>query len=152
MKIIIDDTFDSSLGDELKTYLLDQVGINTVNFTVIDKSIITEINIEFNNQSSPITIMKYIDLFQKYYYSVILEFDKENDDKCKSLKYVVENMCCEYCYKGLVKYLFENNNIKSVKSNFAFDKPASNIEFIIEYNSNCKEEDILKYINSKLNN
>ena len=33
MKIILDDALDSSLGDELKIYLLEQVGINNVNYT-----------------------------------------------------------------------------------------------------------------------
>lgn len=151
MKIILDDALDNKLGDELKTYLLEQIGITDVNFNVTDKSFITELNIKFNNQTSPIIIMKYIDLFQKYDYPIILEFDKENDGIYKKLKYMVEDMCCEYCYKGFVKELYENNNIKSVKSNFEFDKPAFNIEFIIEYNENCNKQEIIKYIKDKLN-
>ena len=60
-------------------------------------------------------------------------------------------MCCENCYKCIVKDLFENNSIKSVKSNFEFNKPVFNIEFIIEYNQNCEEKELIEYIKSKLN-
>jgi len=151
MKIILDDTLDSKLGDELKIFLLEQVGIVSVNFIVFDKSLVTELNIKFNDQTSPLTIMRYIDLFQNYNYSMMLEFDKENDNEFKTLKYVVDDMCCENCYKSLVKDLFENNSIKSVKSNFEFNKPAFNIEFIIEYNQNCEEKELIEYIKSKLN-
>ena len=77
MKIILDDALDSNLGDELKCYLLEQLGITDVNFTMTNKSFITELNIKFNNQTNPIIILKYIELFQKYDYSKILEFDKE---------------------------------------------------------------------------
>lgn len=150
MKIVVDDALDSKLGDELKVYLLDQIGINNVNFNIIDKNSTTELNIDFNNQTSPKTIMMYIDLFQKYENSVILEFDKENNTSYKILKYIVKDMCCEYCYKHLVKELFKNNNIKSVKSNFEFNKPVFNIEFMIEYIENCEEQEIIDYINSKI--
>ena len=42
--------------------------------------------------------------------------------------------------------LFDNKKIKSVKSNFDYYKSAFNIEFIIEYDSSYKEDDIIKYI------
>ena len=60
-------------------------------------------------------------------------------------------MCCEYCYMGLVMDLFENDKIKSVKSNFDFNKPAFNIEFLIEYNENYSEQELIKYIKEKYN-
>lgn len=150
MKIILDDALDSNLGDELKCYLLEQLGITDVNFTMTNKSFITELNIKFNNQTNPIIILKYIELFQKYDYSKILEFDKETAGIYKEIKYMVEDMCCEYCYKSFVRELYENNNIKSVKSNFEFDKPAFDIEFIIEYNEKGSEQEMIKYIKDKL--
>ena len=66
----------------------------------------------------------------------------------ETLKYTIEDMCCEYCYKNLVYELFVNEFVKSVKSNFDFNKPAFNIEFIIEYDQNYKEDDLIKYINN----
>ena len=52
---------------------------------------------------------------------------------------------------GLVMDLFENDKIKSVKSNFDFNKPAFNIEFLIEYNENYSEQELIKYIKEKYN-
>lgn len=60
-------------------------------------------------------------------------------------------MCCKYCYMGLVVNLFENDRIKSIKSNFDFAKPVFNIEFIIEYDEEYKDEDIVIYIKEKYN-
>ena len=55
-------------------------------------------------------------------------------------------MCCEYCYKGLVQDLYNNKYIKSVKSNFDFNKPAYNINFEIEYDKMYGEEELIDYI------
>jgi len=79
-------------------------------------------------------------------YTRNFEFDKEEKNESKVLKYTIDDMCCEYCYKGLVMDLFENEKIKSVKSNFDFNKPAFNIDFIIEYDKNYNEKDVIKYI------
>lgn len=59
-------------------------------------------------------------------------------------------MCCEYCYKGLVQELFENELINSVKSNFDFSKPAFNIKFSIEYDKNYSEDELKKYIEERI--
>ena len=40
MKIILDDALDSNLGNELKYYLLEQLGITDVNFTMTNKQIL----------------------------------------------------------------------------------------------------------------
>ena len=144
MKLILDDL----INKELEDYLLSQEGI--INVDLNNNSFLTEINIKFNNKTNPIIIMKYIELFQKYKYSVILEIDKGYIGDFKTLKYVVKDMCCDYCYKGLVKKLFDNESIKSVKSNFDFHKPAFNIEFIIEYFKNYDENELIKYINKQL--
>lgn len=55
-------------------------------------------------------------------------------------------MCCEYCYKLLIYKLFKNDQIKLVKSNFDFAKPAFNIELLVEYNETYDEEELKKYI------
>ena len=139
MKIILDDI----VNDELKEYLLMQDGLSEV---LIDRrDFLTELNIRHNNNFWPEMIMNYIELFQKNKNSILFGFDKETDGKFKVLKYVVNDMCCDYCYRGLVLDLFKNENIKSVKSNFDYDKPPLNIEFIIEYKSGYKEEELLGY-------
>jgi len=143
MELLIDD----SLDDEIKDFLLSLDGVVKVDLNREDY--ISRLNIDFNNKTNHIIIMKFIELFQKYNYSQLLEFDKGYGGNYKVLKYTINDMCCEYCYKGLVMDLFENNMIKSVKSNFEFNKPVYNIEFIIEYKSEYDEKELIGYINEK---
>lgn len=140
---------DGTVNHELKDFLLRQEGIVDADIDYEDYFI--KLNIKMNEKTNPNIVMKYIDLFEKYKYSNLLEFNKEYRGKVKILKYIVEDVCCEYCYMGLVMDLFENDNIKSVKSNFNFNKPAFNIEFIIEYNENYSEQELMKYIKEKYN-
>ena len=134
---------------ELKDYLLSQEGITDVEIDY--NSNYVKLNIKLNEKTSPNIVMKYIELFEEYKYSNLMEFNKDYNEKTKILKYTVDDMCCEYCYKGLVMDLFENNKIISVKSNFDLSEPAFNIEFIIEYDEKYEEEEIVKYIKEKHN-
>ena len=145
MKLILDDL----VNEELKEYLLMQDGI--VGVEINNKGFLTILNIEYNKKTTPEIIMKYIELFQNNKYSILFEFDKGTIGDFRVLKYTIDDMCCEYCYKGLVMDLFENKKIKSVKSNFDFKKPAFNIEFIIEYDEEYREEELIKYLKDKSN-
>lgn len=139
MKLIFDDNFNQ----EIKQYLLGQPGINDVN--IIDNEITTEININYEN-TTPLIILKYIEIFQNNKYNTLFSFDKENISEVKELKYLIDDICCEYCYKSLMRKLFENEFIKSAKSNFDFNKPAYNIELVIEYKNDYNENKLIEYI------
>ena len=116
MKLILDDF----VNVDLKEYLLMQEGINDIEF---DKNkFLTILNINYNNETTPETIMKYIESFQKNEYSTLFEFDKGTIGNFKKMKYTIEDMCCEYCYKCLVRDLFNNIKVKSVKTNFDYYK------------------------------
>jgi len=145
MRLILDDL----VNEELKEYLLTQDGIDGV--TIKNEKILTILNIDYNKKTTPEIIMKYIELFQKNKYSILFGFDKETIGDFNVLRYTIDDMCCEFCYKGLVMDLFENKRIKSVKSNFDFYKPAFDIEFIIEYNKEYKVEELIEYIKDKCN-
>jgi len=145
MKLILDDL----INKELKEYLLEQDGINNV--IVSNKEFLTTLNIDYDKRITPEIIMKHIELFQKNKYSILFEFDKGTIGDFRILKYTIDDICCEYCYKGLIKDLFENEKIKSVKSNFDYNKSNFDIDFIIEYDENYKEEDLIKYIKEKFN-
>ena len=144
MRLIIDEVIDNELVD----YLKQQEGIVSVDYSV--KDFFTTINVEINDETEPELIIKYIELYIKPSNSILFEFDKDIKGNYKELKYTVDDMCCEYCYKGLVTLLFEDKNIKSAKSNFDYKKYAFNIEFTIEYNDNYSEEDVIKIINDYL--
>jgi len=94
MKII----FDDILGNDLKDYLSTQKGIEDIDLHVQD--FISEVNIKFNKDITPKIIVRYINLYQNNKFPSIIEFNKEININYKSLKYVIDDMCCEYCYKG----------------------------------------------------
>ena len=140
---------DGIVNPELRDFLLSQEGITNVEINYDDCFI--KLDIKLNEKTNPNIVMQYIELFGKYEYSNLVEFDKETKEKTKELKYTVDDMCCEYCYMGLVRDLFENDKIKSVKSNFDFNNPIDNVEFLIEYDEKYDEEDLIKYIKEKYN-
>ena len=147
MKLVLDDLINTEI-EELKEYLLQQEGIIDVKYNKNKPFIV--LNIKYNKNTTPEIIIKYIELFQKYNYSILFEFDKGSKGDFKTLKYTIDDMCCEYCYRNLVMDLFENENIKSVKSNFEYNKPAFNIEFEIEYEK-YSEKELIEYIKEKNN-
>ena len=144
MKII----FDDILGNDLKDYLSTQKGIEDIDLHVQD--FISEVNIKFNKDITPKIIVQYINLYQNNKFPSIIEFNKEININYKSLKYVIDDMCCEYCYKGLIEDLFDNDYIISVKSNFDFYKPAFNIELFIRYSEDYNEKELIQYIKDRL--
>lgn len=95
---------------------------------------------------SPLIIMKHIDLFRQNKYPILLEFNKGLKEKNKLLKYVVDDICCEYCYKSLVNDLFEKQFINSVKSNADFHGSVFEVYFEIGYINYTESEliDIIK--------
>ena len=140
---------DGNVNPELKDFLLSQDGIVNVDINYDNDFI--ELNIKINEKTNPKIVMKYIELFEDNKYSNLLEFNKEYKGKVKTLKYIIDDMCCEYCYMGLVMDLFENDKVKSAKSNFDIYNPAFNVEFLIEYIDNYSEEELIEYIKEKHN-
>ena len=143
MLLVLNDIFN----DEIKDYLLDQDGLLNVSFSA--KDYIPKINIKHDNRISPRTILKHIEVFQGTEYSSLMEFDKGFKGDFNTLKYLIDDMCCDYCYRGLVEDLFDSSYIKSVKSDFSLDKPAFNVNFVIEYDKNYSEEELINYIHEK---
>ena len=124
MKFVLDDL----ISKKLKDYLLLQDGIN--NIEISNNNFLTILNIEHNEKITPEIVLKLIELVQENKYPILYEFDKGTKGNFKTLKYTIDDMCCEYCYRGLIMDLFENEKVKSIKSNFNYYKPAYNIEFI----------------------
>ena len=144
MKIILRDI----LEDEVKDFLLSQEGITKVNLEVTNGN--TELDIMHNENTSPELIMKYVELFESSKNSSLIEFDKENNNSSKKLKYTVGDLCCEYCYMNLVRDLYDNKNIKSVKSDFNFKSPALNVGLIVEYDKDYDKDELLDFIDDNI--
>ena len=144
MKIILKDI----LEDEVKEFLLNQEGITKADLEVKDGN--TNLDIMHNENTSPELIMKYIELFENYKNSVLIEFNKDTISDYKTLKYTVGDLCCEYCYMNLLRDLYDNKNVKSVKSDFNFKSPALNVGFTIEYDKAYDKDELLDCIDDNI--
>ena len=146
MKLVID-KFMSLSSDELKEFLLMQDGIYDVKTEENDSFIVLDITHDI--KITPELIIKYIEMTNKFNYSMLFEFDKGTTGNFKIFKYTIDDVCCEYCYRDFIMDLFENKKIKSVKSNFDYSKTVFNIEFIIEYDEKYSEKELIEYIEEK---
>lgn len=144
MKVILDDF----VNKELIKYLKTQEGILDVKLNEIDTYI--EVNVNHNEKITPYIIMKHIDLFLESTYPSIIQFNKELNVKTKHMHYEAGDMCCEYCYKGFIKEMFDNNKIISIKSNYDIYNPAIDIKFEIEYDEKYSEEEVINFIKENI--
>jgi len=117
---------DNIVPIELKEYLLNQLGILDVDINYDNYYI--EISVKHNEKTNPNIIMKHIELYKNSYIEIV-EFDKEYEGNFKKIKHSIDDLCCEYCYKGMITDLFENEKVKSVKSNLDINKPSLCAEF-----------------------
>jgi copper chaperone CopZ len=134
--------------EEIKEYLELQEGVTNVK--VLLKEPFSEIIIEHTEETTPQILYKHIQLFEKEKNSQIIEFDKDVNYEYETIKYYIDDLCCEYCFKYLIYHLFNNQNIKSVKSNYDYHKPLCDMEFIIEYNKDYNYEELDKYIKEEI--
>lgn len=141
MKVVLDCTVKK---DELKELLLLQDGIKSVKINPCGYN--DEYDIKFDDTINPKIIMKYMDMFIENKYYTTFKFDKETKGKFKTLEYVIDDICCEYCYMSFVHDAFLNDNIKSLDSDAKFNKIVFKVTFKIEYDSNVSKEDIIKYL------
>ena len=82
MRVILDGDID----EELKVYLLTQLGITNVEFN--KKNYLITLDIEHNEKTNRYIIMQFIDLFLENKYSILGEFDKGTIGNFKTLKYL----------------------------------------------------------------
>lgn len=144
MKLIMDNFYD----DEVKDYLRIQEGV--IKADVELKEPYYEVTIEHNDETTAEILLKHIQLFEHSKSPQIIEFDKDVDYEYKAVKYQIDDLCCEYCFKSLIYHLFKNENIKSVKSNYDLHEPLYDMEFILECNKDYSFDELTKYINEEL--
>ena len=137
---------------ELKEYLMSLKGILDV-----DIKNEKQLNIYIKYNSDLITfnmikmeIMLFLGILKV---PSILAFDKHSKIKTSGYKIIINNICCEYCLKGVIDDLFEINGIEKVESNFNEENinQYENIIVNIKYNSELISDNDMKKIESKLN-
>ena len=128
---------DEIIDNELIHYLDTE---NVSKFTTMKNGSIT-LDTEYNEE----IVLGFINLFRCNKDSFITGFDKKKDSY-NTLEYIVDDMCCEYCYKDLMEMLFLNEDIFAVTSNFSKNSTAFNIKLIIKYSKDYNKDDLIKYI------
>lgn len=144
MKLRIDEVYD----DSFKKFLSSKSEIENVEINV--EKFFSNINIKHNETADSLMIYRYIKEYDKNEFSTILEFDKESTFKCKKIEYTIDDICCEYCYKNLMKALFENENVKSAFSDFDFMRITFEVKLILECDEKYDEENLKKFIKDNI--
>lgn len=145
---------DSWGHKELKEYLMSLNGISCVSIKEEDQ---LEIYIKYNSNLINSKIIKFEILVFLNISKVpsILAFDKH--PKIKTTDYSINRnkLCCEYCFKGAIDYLYDIEGIEKCDSNFneddLFEKYDNNIIINIKYNPNLISFEKMKQIELNLN-
>lgn len=115
VKVILDVFSDNSLTDHLKQ--LDGIFNVEVNYGK------EEFIIEYNDDINLTRILEEVKSFCKLDYTAFVgHFEKFVDEECVELNFVVDDLCCEYCYMSTNYELIQNDAIVSISSDFGDDE------------------------------
>ena len=139
--------------EELENYLTSLKGILSI---MIQKKEKLEIYIKYNpNIITPKIIKIEILLFLNIINTPsILAFDKHSSINTNEYKIIIDNLCCEYCFKGAIDDLLEIEGIEKIESNFSeelYYNRENKIIINIKYNPNLLSFEDMKQIETKLN-
>ena len=138
--------------EELKEYLMSLKGIIDV---VINNEKQLKIYIKYNYNliTSKVIKMEILIFLNIIKIPSVLAFDKHSKVKTADYKIIRNDICCEYCLKGIIDDLFEINGIEKVESNFDVENYVQHESVIIniKYNPDLISIDNMKQIELNLN-
>ena len=137
------------LYEELNEYLS---SLNGVLFSKVDIEK-KEIFIEYDSVVISLRVLKmqiilYLNLYNT---PSIISFDKHYEKDTKEDVIIIENLCCEYCLKGMIEELFEYDAIKSAYTDFNY-VDRKNVNIFITYDDKVLKLDELNKIKNKFSN
>lgn len=148
-KLTLKIEYSDFLDEELNKYLS---SLNGVLFSKVDMEK-NEIYVEYDSSIISIKILKmeiilYLNIKNT---PSIVSFDKHFENNIKKDIIIVDDLCCEYCLKGMIEDLFEYDAIKSAYTDFNYvDK--KNVNIFITYDDKILKLDELNKIKNKFNN
>ena len=148
-KLTLKIEYSDFLDKELNEYLS---SLNGVLFSKVDMEK-NEIYVEYDSSiiSLNILIMEillYLDLKET---PSIIFFDKHYEKGIKEDIIIIEDLCCEYCLKGMIDDLFGIDAIKSAYTDFNYiDK--NNVNIYITYDDKALKLDELNKLKNNFNN
>lgn len=148
-KLTLKIEYSDFLDKELNEYLS---SLNGVLFSKVDMEK-NEIYVEYDSTIISIKVLKmeiilYLNLNNT---PSIISFDKHYEKGIKEDVIIIEDLCCEYCLKGMIDDLLGYDAIKSAYTDFDYiDK--NNVNIYITYDDKALKSDELNKLKNKLNN
>ena len=148
-KLTLKIEYSDFLDKELNEYLS---SLNGVFFSKVDMEK-NEIYVEYDSTIISIKVLKmeiilYLNLNNT---PSIISFDKHYEKGIKEDVIIIEDLCCEYCLKGMIDDLLGYDAIKSAYTDFNYiDK--NNVNIYITYDDKALKSDELNKLKNKLNN
>lgn len=136
----------SGINTELEQYLLNLNGISKVNQS--DEII----NIKYDSELINIEMIKLeIFLFLELDKTPsLISFDKHAKNKTTKKSILINDICCEYCFKSSVQELLLRKGIEKVDSDFEYDY-SKKIVLNIEYDDTLISQNEIENLELKLN-
>ena len=135
--------------NKLKEHLLSLNGILDVAITIIKKQELLEIYIKYDYNLITSNIIKN-EISSFFVIPVILAFDKHPTGEIANYKMIRDDLCCEFCFKGVISKLFEIEGIQQVESDLEYllekDYECDKVIINIKYNSNFITVEEIKQI------
>lgn len=147
-KLTLKIEYSGFLYKELNKYLS---SLNGVLFSKVDMEN-ENIYIEYDSAvvSSKILKMEIILYLNLNNTPSIISFDKHYEKDIKEDVIIIEDLCCEYCLKGIIEDLFEYDAIKSASTDFNYvDK--KNVNIFITYDDKTMKSEELNKLKNKFN-
>lgn len=135
------------------------MSLNGISYVSIKNGEQLEIYIKYNSNliNSKIIKLEILAFLNISKVSSILAFNKHPKIKTSDYSIIRNDLCCEYCFKGAIDYLYDIEGIEKVDSNFnednLFEKydEHENIIINIKYNPDLISFEKMKQIELSLN-
>lgn len=135
--------------NKLKQYLMSLNGILDIIIVIIKNEELSGIHINYDSNLITPQIIKS-EILSFFDLPVILSFDKHSMVETSNYKMIRDDLCCEFCFKGVITKLFEIEGIEQVESDLEYllekDYECDNVVINIKYNPNIISIEEIKKI------
>ncbi len=134
--------------DDLINYLKQLDGVKTTNIN----NETDEIYLEYDQLVISLNVLKkhillYLNILEL---PSIISFDKHIDNTKKDI-IIINDLCCEYCLKGMIEELLDTNGIISAYSDFDYHNKKK-VNIFITYDPKLINETKINELKEKFNN
>lgn len=136
--------------DGLEEYLLSLSGILEVS---ILNSMNVIVDVKYDSNMIALSVLKLEILFYLGILKIpsIISFDKYSKVPTDKYNIVMKDVCCEFCFRGMIEELFDINGIESITSDFNEYNHRENVIIEVHYNPKIISELEIKKLELQFN-